>query len=55
MTQKAGHKCTAVRRILVPKDRVDDVVTDLKDRLADIKVGDPNNSDHRMGPVASKD
>jgi oxepin-CoA hydrolase/3-oxo-5,6-dehydrosuberyl-CoA semialdehyde dehydrogenase len=55
MTQKAGQKCTAVRRILVPEDRIDEVVADLKDRLADIKVGDPTNADHRMGPLASKE
>lgn len=55
MTQKAGQKCTAVRRILVPEDRVEDVVADLTDRLADIRVGDPGNADNRMGPLASKE
>lgn len=55
MTQKAGQKCTAVRRILVPEDRVEDVITDLKDRLADIKMGDPQDRDNRMGPVASQE
>ncbi len=55
MTQKCGQKCTAVRRILVPQDRVEDVVTDLKDRLSDIKVGDPTDADNRMGPLASKE
>ncbi|MCA8969616.1 MAG: 3,4-dehydroadipyl-CoA semialdehyde dehydrogenase [Planctomycetes bacterium] len=54
MTQKAGQKCTAVRRILVPSDRLDDVVSALVDRLSAIKVGDPGNDDSGMGPLASK-
>ncbi len=55
ITQKAGQKCTATRRILVPKDRVEAVVSDLEERLAEIKVGDPSNPDHRMGPLASQE
>jgi oxepin-CoA hydrolase/3-oxo-5,6-dehydrosuberyl-CoA semialdehyde dehydrogenase len=53
MTQKAGQKCTAVRRILVAQDRVETVVSDLVERLAEIKVGDPADDSHRMGPLAS--
>ncbi|MFT5462472.1 MAG: 3,4-dehydroadipyl-CoA semialdehyde dehydrogenase, partial [Planctomycetota bacterium] len=53
MTQKAGQKCTAVRRIFVPADRVDEVVEDLLGSLARIKVGDPSERDNRMGPLAS--
>src|SRR5204862_2095414 len=41
MTQKTGQKCTAVRRILVPTDRWNDVRRDLSDELARIQVGDP--------------
>lgn len=55
MTQKAGQKCTAVRRVLVPAGQVGAVVDALKDGLARIKVGDPAESDTRMGPVASRD
>jgi len=54
MTQKAGQKCTAVRRVLVPADRVDEVVDALKDGLARIQVGNPADDGVRMGPVASK-
>ncbi|MEZ5965367.1 MAG: 3,4-dehydroadipyl-CoA semialdehyde dehydrogenase [Planctomycetota bacterium] len=53
MTQKAGQKCTAVRRIFVPRPRVDDVVAALVERLGAIKVGDPAAADTRMGPLAS--
>ena len=43
MTQKSGQKCTAVRRIFVPKDRASAIGKDLKAELARIKVGDPND------------
>ncbi len=54
MTQKAGQKCTATRRIFVPEDMIDEVVEDLGERLAGTKVGDPARDDVRMGPLASK-
>ena len=54
MTQKAGQKCTAVRRVLVPQDRVGEVVDGLKDGLARITVGDPAARETRMGPLASR-
>jgi len=53
MTQKTGQKCTAVRRILVPRDRVDEVAEDLLGGLARIQVGNPAERDTRMGPVTS--
>ncbi len=54
MTQKAGQKCTAVRRILVPAERCEDVVRDLVESLGRVQVGDPAESGTRMGPVASQ-
>lgn len=53
MTQKAGQKCTAVRRILVPHDLLDDVKEALVERLESTKVGNVMDGDVRMGPVAS--
>ncbi len=53
MTQKAGQKCTAIRRILVPQDRMDDVVEALVERLAAAAVGDPADKGTTTGPVAS--
>ncbi len=41
MTQKAGQKCTAIRRVLVPVPVADRVRDDLVDRLAGIVVGNP--------------
>ncbi|MCA8940989.1 MAG: 3,4-dehydroadipyl-CoA semialdehyde dehydrogenase, partial [Planctomycetes bacterium] len=55
MTQKCGQKCTAVRRILVPEDRVDEVREAIEDRIASLKIGDPSDGDNRMGPLASAD
>lgn len=51
LTQKAGQKCTAVRRILVPREAVDDVGRDLVEALGRIPVGDPSARENRMGPV----
>jgi len=55
ITQKSGQKCTAVRRILVPKERVDDVVEALVERLTAVRVGDPAKRETGMGPLASAD
>jgi len=53
LTQKAGQKCTAVRRIFAPRERVDDVVGELVERLRGVAVGDPAQAETRMGPLAS--
>ncbi|MBL9078993.1 MAG: 3,4-dehydroadipyl-CoA semialdehyde dehydrogenase [Planctomycetes bacterium] len=55
MTQKAGQKCTAVRRILVPQAMVGEVQEALVERLRAVKVGNPLDDSVRMGPVASRD
>jgi oxepin-CoA hydrolase/3-oxo-5,6-dehydrosuberyl-CoA semialdehyde dehydrogenase len=55
MTAKAGQKCTAIRRIIVPRGQIDAVSTRLRERLAKISVGDPSVEGVRMGPLASKD
>ena len=54
MTQKAGQKCTAVRRILVPADRVDEVKADLVAELARFPQGDPATKGVRCGPVTDE-
>ncbi|QDJ08520.1 Oxepin-CoA hydrolase [Roseomonas mucosa] len=55
MTAKAGQKCTAIRRILVPRERVGAVAEALAARLGKVAVGDPRRDDVRMGPLASLD
>ena len=54
MTIKAGQKCTAIRRAIVPAKHVDAVAERLRARLAKIAVGDPRREDVRMGALASK-
>ncbi len=55
MTQKTGQKCTAVRRILVPEERLDDVAEELKTALAAVRIGDPAAKETRLGPLDSED
>src|SRR5688572_18153941 len=54
MTSKAGQKCTAIRRTMVPDSMMDDVIAALKGRLAGVKVGDPALEGVKMGPLAGK-
>src|SRR5262249_44068677 len=53
MTVKAGQKCTAIRRALVPAEMIDPVLEAISGRLAKVKVGNPANPDVRMGSLAS--
>ena len=53
MTTKAGQKCTAIRRAIVPRQHIDAVATKLRARLAKTVVGDPAHDDVRMGALAS--
>jgi oxepin-CoA hydrolase/3-oxo-5,6-dehydrosuberyl-CoA semialdehyde dehydrogenase len=52
MTVKAGQKCTAIRRAIVPNELVDAVTEATSARLAKIKIGNPANPDVRMGALA---
>ncbi|RZS53221.1 oxepin-CoA hydrolase/3-oxo-5,6-dehydrosuberyl-CoA semialdehyde dehydrogenase [Sphaerotilus mobilis] len=53
MTVKAGQKCTAIRRAIVPRQHVDAVAQALRARLAKTVVGDPALAAVRMGALAS--
>ncbi|MBI2968420.1 MAG: phenylacetic acid degradation bifunctional protein PaaZ, partial [Bacteroidetes bacterium] len=52
MTVKAGQKCTAIRRTIVPQKFLEPVVNALKKRLSEIKTGDPQVQGVRMGSLA---
>lgn len=54
MTAKAGQKCTAIRRLLVPGQWQSDVIEALNARLADVVVGDPAQKNTQMGALASQ-
>ena len=53
MTQKTGQKCTAVRRVLAPADRIARVRERLIERLEKVVTGNPADETVRMGPLAS--
>ncbi len=52
VTSKAGQKCTAIRRIIVPENLVDDVKIALGKRILSTTIGDPSVEGVRMGPLA---
>jgi 3,4-dehydroadipyl-CoA semialdehyde dehydrogenase len=53
MTQKTGQKCTAIRRVFVPRERAAAVVAELVERLRAVVVGNPKADKVTMGPVAT--
>ncbi len=53
MTIKAGQKCTAIRRILVPENLIDDVQIQLGKELDKVTIGDPRLKEVRMGALVS--
>ncbi|WP_327440642.1 phenylacetic acid degradation bifunctional protein PaaZ [Pseudomonas donghuensis] len=53
MTTKAGQKCTAIRRAIVPARHLDAVASALRERLSQVVVGDPLIEGVRMGALAS--
>lgn len=53
MTAKAGQKCTAIRRAIVPEALLADVIGALQEKLARVRVGDPAAEDTTMGALAS--
>ncbi|WP_166871274.1 phenylacetic acid degradation bifunctional protein PaaZ [Salinibacterium sp. ZJ450] len=54
MTAKAGQKCTAIRRAVVPAASVDAVIDAVATRIAEkVVLGDPRAEGVTMGPLAS--
>jgi oxepin-CoA hydrolase/3-oxo-5,6-dehydrosuberyl-CoA semialdehyde dehydrogenase len=54
MTVKAGQKCTAIRRAIIPRNRVEAVSDALKARLDKTTIGDPSVEGVRMGPLVGR-
>ena len=54
ITVKAGQKCTAVRRIFVPEELIDDVQKAIAARLSSVIIGNPATEGVRMGSLASQ-
>lgn len=55
ITVKAGQKCTAIRRMIVPEKLIDEVQNALSKSLDKVTVGDPRLKEVRMGALVSKD
>ena len=53
MTAKAGQKCTAIRRVLVPAERAQAAIDAISAALKAVVVGDPSNAMTNMGPVVN--
>ena len=53
MTVKAGQKCTAIRRAIVPRRQLDALAERVRARLAQVVVGDPAVEGVKMGALAS--
>lgn len=54
MTTKCGQKCTAIRRIFVPENKLEDVQISLGKALAQTTIGNPLNEKVRMGSLAGE-
>lgn len=54
MTAKAGQKCTAIRRIFVPENKMEDVWKAIATSLAQTTIGNPLNEKVRMGSLAGQ-
>lgn len=54
ITVKAGQKCTAIRRMIVPENLMDDVQSALAKSLDKVTIGDPRLKEVRMGALVSK-
>ena len=55
MTSKAGQKCTAIRRVIVPEESIDAVIAALSERLSKVAQGDPVLENVRLGALVSAD
>lgn len=55
MTSKAGQKCTAIRRVFVPENRMEDMWIAIGKSLGQTTIGNPENEKVRMGALAGKD
>ena len=55
ITVKCGQKCTAIRRMIVPENLIEDVQIALGKALDKVTIGDPRLKEVRMGALVSKD
>ena len=54
MTLKAGQRCTGIRRIFVPENKIEDMWKAIGTALAQTTIGNPLNASVRMGSLAGE-
>lgn len=54
MTLKAGQKCTTIRRVFVSRPQLKALGEAVSSRLSETKVGNPRNTEVKLGPVVNK-
>ncbi len=54
MTLKAGQRCTGIRRIFVPENKMEDLWKAISSSLAQTIIGNPLNEKVRMGSLAGE-
>ncbi len=54
MTLKAGQRCTGIRRIFVPENKMEAVWKDISTSLSQTTIGNPLNEKVRMGSLAGQ-
>ena len=54
ITSKAGQKCTAIRRIFVPENKMEDAWKAISKSLSQTTIGNPENEKVRMGALAGQ-
>ena len=54
MTLKAGQKCTAIRRVFVPRQQMKAVGDAIAAKLSSMKTGNPRSPEVKVGPVVNK-
>ncbi len=54
MTLKAGQRCTGIRRIFVPENRMEGIWKEIGASLSQTAIGNPLNASVRMGSLAGQ-
>ena len=54
MTVKVGQKCTAIRRVIVPENLMEEVQAALIKQLDKVTIGDPRLKEVRMGALVNQ-
>src|SRR5699024_6724512 len=51
----SGQVCTLASRTIIPESKKDEFINSVKEKIANYKVGSPEDEESALGPVISKD